>query len=806
MKPLRLTLSGFKGVRDGLGVKSFTLEFNATAQLVALKGRNGRGKTTLIDNLQPYRLLPSKVDGSWSPKAASFYESLDAPVATKDLLWVHQGKYFRSLCEWKMNGKTRSCAAYLFELVDDIERAYTLSDGVICDGKTDNYDRAVEEILGPPEVFFTSAFSAQGKKPISAMQTGDAKRWLGNLLNQSPIRALGERAKQVGKLLLQELQRLRAESNKLPQLREASVLCAASVSADRIALEIANAARLKADEARAQAAVNLRNAQSPDGNVMAIEQQRQRLLALRTQQQASVVEISTRLEAQRQAEALRQRTRQQHTHAQADAQSRTRQSLVATLEDLAKLISRKGEITQLSAQRSLLVASTNERDATLLPAARAAVDARRLRDAEIKELETTLGVHRSQYESLKGIAVRAELANAVPCHGSTMNATCQLLSDARQAFALEPDAKAKLATLTHTGTQVRLTIHQQKEVLAKLADPATLLSALEAKQREEKNALATLAHVPGLVEVLTTAEPKHALAVSALQTWEQDLAVESQRASEVEALATSSAQDNLVLIAHQLNAAQGMLECTNKALAELPKPQADGVVELEKLLGDASAHLQGCQKRESEIQLAISAGCAKQITLDSQVGAAQSALALSLRIEAHVSQWNLLSEALGDKGIIALEIDAAGPSIATEANRLLQSCYGARFSVELSTLVANADGTVKEGFDIIVHDAQNNDTRPMSALSGGQRVWVNEAIIRSVAVYLAQAGERCYETLFTDEVDGALDPERKHAFMAMKQALLKMGYFSREIFITQTPELLDYADQVIDLDALAQTT
>lgn len=805
MKPQRLTLSGFKGVRDGLGMKTFTLEFNSLAQLIALKGRNGRGKTTLIDNLQPYRLLPSKVDGSWSPKAVSFYEALDAPSATKDLVWSHQGKHFRSLCEWKLNGKTRTCAAYLFEIIDGVERAYALADGVICDGKTDNYDRAIEEILGPPEVFFTSAFSAQGKKPISAMQTGDAKRWLGNLLNQAPIRALGDRAKQVAKVLMQELLRQRVEATKLSQLREASAHCTAAVVADRALLEQANAARQTANVVHAQAVLNLRQAQAPDGAAAAIEQQRQRLLSQRAQQETTVTEISARLASQRQAEELRLRNHRQHCQSHADVQARTRKVLTTGVQECASLLARTEEINALNRRRISLVDSTNEREFTLLPTARAAVEAKRNRQTEITALETKLNSHRSQYESLKGIAVRAELAQSVPCHGSALNATCQLLSDAREAFALEPDAKAKLATLTQTGTQVRLTLDQQKEALAKLVDPGTLLSALEAKQREERQALAALAHVPGLVDALATAEPKHLSAVKALSDWEQDLALEVQRLAEAEALTAASAQEHIAALTAQLQAAQNALECTAKSLAELPAPQADGIASLQKLLDVATTQLQICQARESELQNAISAGCAKQITLDAQVVAALSAQEKSLAIEKQIAQWNLLADALSDKGIIALEIDAAGPSIATEANRLLQSCYGARFSVELSTLVANADGTMKEGFDIIVHDSQNNDTRPMSALSGGQRVWVNEAIIRSVAVYLAQAGERRYDTLFTDEVDGALDPERKHAFMAMKLALLKMGYFSREIFITQTPELLDYADQVIDLDALAQT-
>ena len=71
-----------------------------------------------------------------------------------------------------------------------------------------------------------------------------------------------------------------------------------------------------------------------------------------------------------------------------------------------------------------------------------------------------------------------------------------------------------------------------------------------------------------------------------------------------------------------------------------------------------------------------------------------------------------------------------------------------------------------------------------------------------MALYLAQHAGRRYDTLFSDEADGALDPERKRMFMAMKREVLRVGGYQRGFFVSQTPELTAMADAVIDLDAM----
>lgn len=56
MQPLKLTLKGFRGIRDGMGLDELTLDLEhlaGDAQLVAIAGANGSGKTTVMENLHP---------------------------------------------------------------------------------------------------------------------------------------------------------------------------------------------------------------------------------------------------------------------------------------------------------------------------------------------------------------------------------------------------------------------------------------------------------------------------------------------------------------------------------------------------------------------------------------------------------------------------------------------------------------------------------------------------------------------------------------------------------------------------------
>ena len=211
-RPIALTLTGFKGIRSGLGRDTLSLDIEALAgdaTLVAIAGANGRGKTSVIENLHPYLVMPSRA-GADGLGAFSYYDHVFLPESQKELIWVHRGHRYKSQLVFRINGK-RKTEAFLFEQCGNHWKPVVLADGTVSDGKVDTYEKAVRELLGPPETFFTSVFSAQGKRPLSAYRNGEIKGLLADLLGLDQVRQQGERAAETARLLKNGLALIRQE-------------------------------------------------------------------------------------------------------------------------------------------------------------------------------------------------------------------------------------------------------------------------------------------------------------------------------------------------------------------------------------------------------------------------------------------------------------------------------------------------------------------------------------------------------------------------------------------------------------------
>ena len=811
MQPLMLTLKGFRGIRDGLGLSELVLDLErlaGDAQLIAIAGPNGSGKTTVMDNLTPYNLLASRAAGG-GPGGFSYYDHVYLPESVKDLLWAHEGRSYRSQIVIRLNGR-RKTEAYLHRLDDDgTWRAVALEDGTVSDGRMESYTACVEHICGSAETFFTSVFAPQGKRQLNTYRNAEIKNLLADLLGQEEILRIGQQAGEVVRQLRTGLGLLRQdqaaqgrESDRIDAARlqlDGAPVRASQAEADKQAAQatldaaVARHARLAAEFEQQRASEQRRRQLQADRQAEA-EASARAIRALRTQETAE----SQRLE--RLERRVQERQQREHARRQALAQSRRR-----CLAELAQ-----SHAVGRAARRLALAQRVHEARRSIVMDRRARVQAlnqergaERLAQQKLAAIEREAGKAVLRTEEL---AHRFGLTSEVPCTGTDLQGRCKLLGDAREAKALLPDARALVARCARQKAQVLRELAEARQKCQAFADApqrlaraerreavasgrAGSLAVLAAKAGSCAQAAATLAEVE---REMTALGPAHD---GPTQTREE----QAERGQIAESRRAITRQ-----VAQETRRSQAALARIDHALALLPAGCDERqLAAAAQAASGAREALAAAQRRLMEAvrdaQAAEDLGRqAAALARRRERGAAHCA-----RVENEMANWTLLGRCMSNDGLIALAIDDAGPALSGLANDLLQACYGPRFTVAIHTLLETSKGDQREGFDVVVHDGTTGEAKSVGLMSGGEKTWIEASLTRAIALYLAMHTGRRYTTLFTDEADGALDIERKRMFMAMKREVLRLGGYDREYFVSQTPELTAMADAVIDLDRYA---
>ena len=805
MKPMKLTLTGFAGTAKGSGKKSIVVDLSGLTdndKLIAITGPNGAGKTTVVDNLHPFRIMPSGAS-SYSPNAFSYYDHMapHALAASKELLWEHEGQTYKSLVSLTRAGKTLKQEAYLFRRDGAEFVPYTSPDGIVSDGKTNTYDIAVECLLGKPEIFFTAVFSAQGKAPLNTMTAGQIKNLLASMLGVDGIKALGLKAQEVCKALKPALDQIKAANTpNLARIAGEAGVLQAQATAQALLLKTQKDLVL-AKLALKTATLKMGEVQSlfdeQAGNVARKQVLQNELDSAKALRDSSVAAMAEKFAATKIALQNRIRSHERSIQTiQASIRIAENQLLEANalVLDKAKFEAAKANLDRLmdkwSSKRSLVETLNLE----LEPLAKMR--------ASLQEKMNTLQSMKTQGAEFAAQLSQAQhasaLATEVPCAGSDLQGRCKLLGDAlenrknegtyvvqvsnlRSRYATERDHAKGIARIVDSlllqevklkNEQAELDkLQEQRLQLMEVAGKLKLIPAAESQVRVLSQQLSEL----GAQVSATRLELEHArseLASSTtLEKAEYDKACE-QAELDVKRLTSMISRLAPVIDEGQLHAsARAMNDCDNRI----------GDLEIQKSRLEES--LSGCVAALNAINEARKA-------VDRSASHCE-------KISNEMSSWHLLSTACSNDGIIALSIDDAGPAIALIANQLLEECYGGRFQVRLATQRPTATGVLKEDFQIMVNDAKDGEEVEIGFMSGGEKIWINESLVRAFGLYMARASGIEFKTLFTDEADGPLDPERKRQFMAMKRAVLQIGGYEREFFITHTPELSALADQKI---------
>jgi DNA repair protein SbcC/Rad50 len=808
MKIVSLTLKGFRGIRDGMGRDVLELDFERLvpgATLVAIAGANGRGKTTVMDNLHPFLTMPSRACAS-GPGGFSYYEHVVLPESEKTLVWEMDGRRYRSQVVIR-TGTRRRTEAYLLTWDGNDWRPSAIADGTISDGRCDTYSRCVESICGSAETFFTSVFAAQGRRHLSQYRNAEIKGLLADLLGLDEIGRLGAQAQEVARGLKAGLSALRQRQSE------------AAADDDRVSADMT---RLQGAEGRVDAA--LKECQAARVECDASQLAHARLQAeqsLSAANDGQRVRLEDRLrlatESLRRAEAEWQRQQTALSERAERLDRRIAQRVAASKERRAAIEARRRRCEKVLAD-----AASVHRAQVRLPLARrigaarsARVDAARVGFEQARRAGEALGFLRRRLATIEQAAGRAALrveelkrrfalTDSVPCSGLPLQGRCQLLGDAREAASLMPSARAEIERLAAERALVLREVEPLERQAALQQIAAATLQEAERRATRAANREAAFGLWLGRQAELQRAQEDHAALLVELRALN---AAESSGESEDECLERRAIAAGSEASSQQLNALQQAHRAdsaaTEQMLAALP-PRFDAR-RLAQAAADAAAGRRRVDEAARVHAVALANVQARRAAEAERSRIQQRSAELAeriARVQGRLADWLLFARCMSHDGLIALAIEDAGPALSGLANDLLLACYGTRFTVAIRTQVETAKGEAREGFDIEVHDTESGDAKSVALMSGGERIWVNECLTRAVALYLAQQSGRRYATLFCDEADGALDADRKRMFMAMKREVLKLGGYEREFFVSQTPELTAMADAVIDLDAM----
>jgi exonuclease SbcC len=412
--------------------------------------------------------------------------------------------------------------------------------------------------------------------------------------------------------------------------------------------------------------------------------------------------------------------------------------------------------------------------------------------------------------------VDAGLLGKVPCHGQPEFAGCQFLVNATAAAVRIADLEATVAgvvdaittrdrlagekraayqALQMTRQNVDGVAGQVKSAEA-LAVYAEALAAYTARVKEltlartaaEVDTAARIGEAQArhdaalqlLVDETTTLDRDLDEATTALQHRVDDrrtAALERQDVLDAAVAAATVAHDRAVRELEQLAAGQRETTALRNYLVELRTDRDNAVTATATAEADAAA-----------VGARITA-------LEDKARQLDFLQARLRRLDTELLEWQLLQRALDRDGLPALETDQAGPEIAATTNLILQDCFDSRFSVELVTQVAKADGKgMKDDLTLLVTDNLTGDVRDISDLSGGEEVIVAEAFMNAMAIFVNVRSRTPAQTLFRDEADGGLTKENRQRYMRMLRKVLEIAGAKQIVFVSHDPDVQVMAD------------
>ena len=807
MIPIKLTLENFKCYRKG--VPPLLL---AGVHIACLSGANGNGKSSLLDAI---------TWALWGDAVHRPQEELvhlgeqDMRVELEFLAGGSsrgngQGQLYRVIRRYARGRGARSGATSL-ELQVAIAGGEGDSEFRSVSGNTvRETEAAIRKLVGMDyDTFVNSAFLVQGRADeFTTKRPAERQRVLADILGLGFYDLLQERARQKGRELANEIQRIEAEVrawnqelSRLPEYREELARVEVELAQAREGL---TAAQQEATQLRERVESLLGRRRELEEVTRQGKTARDEMEQLRAQTEQHTHRIKewevvvsrdeqvtaayTRLAELRARDAEMGGLREQYIRLQTQQAplsqrvqavpnleagvSQSRAELTVVEEKAVGLQSRQVELQQMEISRQTME-SDNVRLRREMEELRSKVDMLKEGDARCPLCGTELGSEGKEHIQGEYEAQGRVLAQRYRQNEATLG-------------ELSPRQDKMAKAVKREATEVEETSRRLQDRIAALGQQLEEARKAPLELAAVERELAALGYDPSAHEQvkealqgLSGAEDEHRL----LEQATAGLPQERESLERVSALAESR-QEAVAQAEERVSAIQG--DITGLADLEDGLKAAEGrrrtQEELHEGLVARHGFLDGWLKHSQEVEGNRAEGEAE----------------LS-RIAGQREVFDQLAVAFGRTGVQALLVEAAMPELEAEANRLLARMTENTMHLKLETQRESHRGETVETLEIKVADALG--TRSYETFSGGEAFRINLALRIALSKLLAHRSGAPMPTLFIDEGFGTQDAAGRERILDVIQSIA--DDFECILVITHMDEVKDAFPVRIEVERTA---
>ena len=786
MQIRRLKIRGAKGISRGLGREEAEIDFTRFENgLIALVGPNGAGKSTILENLHPYRRLASR-EGSLQ----GHFELRDSmrEVEFKCGSDIYLSKIF-------IDAQTSKSEAYLYKNGEPLNN-----------GLTGTYDTELTKILPDEKLFFVSAFTAQRAKGFADLKPADRKQLLINLLNFSRYQIYHDYAKD----RKTELQATLTAKDDLVKIAGAEIATLSEI----LAREKENAGLLQTrrdarDELNNKMDLTRTSITQLKEESARLQEKAKQVTESKIQSGARITELQNLINAKEKEVEQNERSREslneqivtwEEITENIPSYERMLVELAEAEEEIRKLEAKQKEVAEIKNKN---LAARNEHNGLIMKWME------RKEQFMGESVQTITGLRSNiratqaaidaAKERLKKITESASLIDSVPCsrNAEYVNA-CSLLGIARKDKESFPALQKEIE-----GAMEQLRGQKESLVLAESQEHAFLEFHAADKPKEPTYEKGEEFDVKGYATYRAKRDEIKRLnpqeKINQAREGEKNVAVlEEKTKALLEATANIATQIAQMTIDQDAEETK-YVELTNDPSVARQKEVLFAILRAEGEVKKQSEELTAIDEKISSLEKEIAVLESKKESIKAAEERIKGITLELSGIRKDLSEWEMVRMACGKDGIPALELDAAGPAITAIANTLLSETFGSDFQIAFETTrETKKEKKLVESFEIMVYDNQGMETK-LENLSGGERVWVEKALAEAITIHLNESSGIILQTGYSDEADGALDPDRKQVYLDMLRAAHRRAGRYHTLVISHTEAIWSQISQRISL-------